>query len=102
MENTLDILHIERKGPLMNTPKRFHIYKLSKENMHMNDTYADTYNPIFNLITKYYKKYHTDPTPPTNTTASPLAHPHYSTQLKIHTTKNILSPPTSQPGTKIT
>jgi hypothetical protein len=83
MEDTLDILHIERKGPLMNTLERFHIYKLSKENMHMNNTYADTCNPIFNLITKYYKKHHTNPNPtlPTNTTVSPSTRPHHSTQL---------------------
>jgi hypothetical protein len=54
MKYTLDILHIERKGPLMNTLERFHIYKLSKENMHVKDTYGDMFNLIFNLITKYY------------------------------------------------
>jgi hypothetical protein len=60
IENTLDILHIEKKGPL----ERFHIYKLSQENMQPNDTYTDIHNPIFNLITKYYKEYHTNPNPP--------------------------------------
>jgi hypothetical protein len=73
IEDTLDILHIERKGPLMNTLEWFHIYKLSKENMHMNDTYADTYNPIFNLITNYYKNTTPTPTPPHFT------YQHYST-----------------------
>jgi hypothetical protein len=72
MEDTLDILHIERKGPLMNTLERFHVYKLSKENMHINDTFADMYNPIFNLITKYYKKYHTNPNP------TPPTYPYYA------------------------
>jgi hypothetical protein len=51
MEDTLDILHIERKGPLMNTLERFHIYKLSKENMHMNHTYGDMYNKQTNKQT---------------------------------------------------
>jgi hypothetical protein len=55
MEDTMDILHIERKDPLMNTLERFHVYNLSKENLQMNDTYADTYNPVFNLITNYHK-----------------------------------------------
>jgi hypothetical protein len=43
------------------------MYELSQENMHMNDTYADIHNSIFNLI-KYYKEYHSNPnpTPPTN------------------------------------
>jgi hypothetical protein len=53
------ILKKEKKGPLMNTLECFHIYNLSKDNLQMNDTYADTHNPIFNLIKEYY-------TPPTN------------------------------------
>jgi hypothetical protein len=54
IEDTLNILHLEKKGPLMNTLEQFHIYRLSKDNLHLNDTYTDTYNPIFNLITKHY------------------------------------------------
>jgi hypothetical protein len=42
MEETVDILDIERKGPLKNILERFHIYNLTKENLQMNDTYADT------------------------------------------------------------
>jgi hypothetical protein len=63
MKDTMDILHIERKGPLMNTLERFHIYNLSKENVHMNDTYADIYNPIFDLITNYHKISYQPPVP---------------------------------------
>jgi hypothetical protein len=44
IEDTLDILHIEKKGPLMNTLERFHIYKLSQENMQLNDTYTTPYS----------------------------------------------------------
>jgi hypothetical protein len=55
IEDTLSILHVEKKGPLMNTLEQFHIYRLNKDNLHLNDTYTDTYNPIFNLITKHYK-----------------------------------------------
>jgi hypothetical protein len=69
MEDTMDILHIERKGPLMNTLELFHIYNLRKENLQMNDTYADTHNPIFNLIKEHYN---TAP-PPTNPIV-PLTH----------------------------
>jgi hypothetical protein len=54
MEDTMDILHIERKGPLMNTLERFHINSLSKENLQINDTYADMHKPIFNLIKEHY------------------------------------------------
>jgi hypothetical protein len=54
----------------MNTLEQFHIHKLSKENMHVDDTYTDTHNPVFNFITKYCKEYHinTKSTPPTNST----------------------------------
>jgi hypothetical protein len=31
--DTIDILHFEKKGPLMKTSERFHIYNLSKENL---------------------------------------------------------------------
>jgi hypothetical protein len=55
LENTLNILHHEKKGPLMNTLKQFHIHRLKKDNLQLNDTYTDTYNPIFDLITTQYK-----------------------------------------------
>jgi hypothetical protein len=55
IEDTLSILYHEKKGPLMNALEQFHIYRLSKDNLHVNDTHTDTYNPIFNLTTKHYK-----------------------------------------------
>jgi hypothetical protein len=39
----------------MNTLEQFHIYKLSKNNLQLNDTYTDMHNPIFKLITTHYK-----------------------------------------------
>jgi hypothetical protein len=39
----------------MNSLEQFHIYRLRRDNLHLNDTYTDTYNPIYNLITEYYK-----------------------------------------------
>jgi hypothetical protein len=55
VENTLNILHREKKGPIMTTLGRFHIHKLTKDKLQLNDTYTDTYNPIFDLITTHYK-----------------------------------------------
>jgi hypothetical protein len=46
----MDILHIEKKGPLMNTLEQFHIYNLWKENLHINDIYTGIHNSIFNVI----------------------------------------------------
>jgi hypothetical protein len=48
--NTMQITKIERKGKHLNTLEKYHIYKISKEKIHMNDTYDDTYNPIFEVI----------------------------------------------------
>jgi hypothetical protein len=76
MQDTMDILHIERKGPLMNTLERFHIYSLSKENLQMHDTYTDMHNPIFNLIKEHYaiKNLILHPQP-TNPIATPTPSP---------------------------
>jgi hypothetical protein len=54
MEDKMDILHIEKKGPFMSTLERFSISSLSKDNLHVNDTYIDTYNPIFDLVENHY------------------------------------------------
>jgi hypothetical protein len=53
MEDTLNVLHFEKKGPQMNSLEQYYIYRLSKDNLQLNDTYTDTYNPIFKLITEY-------------------------------------------------
>jgi hypothetical protein len=52
----MDILHIERKDPMMNTWERYHIYNLCKENLHI-----DTHNPIFNVIRDHYKNSNAPP-----------------------------------------
>jgi replicative DNA helicase len=57
----MDILHFEKKGPLINTLEQFHIYSLWKENLHLNDIYTDIHNPIFNTIINHYKQ-HKKPT----------------------------------------
>jgi hypothetical protein len=44
IQETMDILHIEKKGPLMNTLEQFHIYNLWKEK-----------NVICSVIINHYK-----------------------------------------------
>jgi hypothetical protein len=46
----MEIIKIERKGKHLNTLERYHVYKISKEGIHMNDMHNETYNPIFELI----------------------------------------------------
>jgi hypothetical protein len=55
IQETRDILYIEKKGPLMKTLEQFHIYSLWKENLQPNDIYTDIHNPIFNVIINHYK-----------------------------------------------
>jgi hypothetical protein len=44
----------------MNTWERFHIHRLSRDGLQLNDTYADTHNPIFTLINSYSQEINTD------------------------------------------
>jgi hypothetical protein len=58
IENTMRTLQIQKKGQVMNTLERYHIYRITKDGRQMNDTYSETYNPIFNIINNYYTKLH--------------------------------------------
>jgi hypothetical protein len=37
--DTMDVIRMGRKGRHLNTLERYHIYKISRNNLHMNDTY---------------------------------------------------------------
>jgi hypothetical protein len=52
----MDVLHLNKKGQLMNTWERFHINKLSKNGLQLNDTHTDTHNPILKLVNNHSKK----------------------------------------------
>jgi hypothetical protein len=41
-------------GPLKNTWEQFHIHRLTKNNIQLNDAYTDRHNPIFDLIITHY------------------------------------------------
>jgi hypothetical protein len=47
--NTMKVIKIE-KGKHLNTLEKFYIYIMSKEGLQMNDTYINTFNPIFKVI----------------------------------------------------
>jgi hypothetical protein len=36
--DTMDIIRMRRKGRYLNTLEKYHIYKISRNNLHMNDT----------------------------------------------------------------
>jgi hypothetical protein len=54
IEDTLSVMNQVRKGPLMNAWERFHIHRLTKNNLQLNDAYTDTRNPIIDLLATQY------------------------------------------------
>jgi hypothetical protein len=50
IEDTMTVLHTINKGAHMNTSEKFHIYIITKQGMHLNYTFADMTNPIFNTL----------------------------------------------------
>jgi hypothetical protein len=46
----MKVLKTEKKRKHLNTLEKYHIYKVSKEGLQMNDTYIDTHSPIFEMI----------------------------------------------------
>jgi hypothetical protein len=47
---TVDVTRRGRKGRHLNILEKYHIYKLSRDNLHMNDIYIDIYNLIFQTL----------------------------------------------------
>jgi hypothetical protein len=52
----MDIITTGRKGKHLNTLERYYIYRTSRENVHMNNTYIDTHTPIFEELQEMDKK----------------------------------------------
>jgi hypothetical protein len=79
IDTTLKILRTEKKSRLLDTWERYHIYNLSKKSLHMNDTFANEYNPIFELIINNNKdnaiKNNTHPLPTSTVIANSLPPP---------------------------
>jgi hypothetical protein len=50
MENIMDIVHITRKGRMMNAIECFHIYNETKANNQINDRLTVRENAIFEAI----------------------------------------------------
>jgi hypothetical protein len=43
VQGPMDILHLKKKGQLLDTLKRFHMLDLNKWKLQMNDTFTDIY-----------------------------------------------------------
>jgi hypothetical protein len=62
----MHVIEMEKKGKHVNTLERYHIHKISKNKLHMNDTYIDTHNPIFKILQEIDTgEKHTPNPPPT-------------------------------------
>jgi hypothetical protein len=52
---TMKILHVEKKGQMLDTYGIFHIYEISKQNMQLNYNFAEIYNPIYDTTVTAYQ-----------------------------------------------
>jgi hypothetical protein len=50
MEETMKILHIEKKSQILNTYEMFYVYNIRKQNIQLNDTFAETHKRIYDTI----------------------------------------------------
>jgi hypothetical protein len=48
----MEILHVERKGKMLNALESYHIYRLAKQRLQMNEALIDNYNPIYDILIK--------------------------------------------------
>jgi hypothetical protein len=46
----MEIIKTQKKGIHLNTLEKYHIYKASKNGIHMNDAHTDVHNPIFEIL----------------------------------------------------
>jgi hypothetical protein len=52
--NTMKILHTEKKSQKLNAYEILYIYDASKQEVKLNETYAESYNPIYDAILTTY------------------------------------------------
>jgi hypothetical protein len=46
----MKVVKTQRKGKHLNRLEKYHIYKMSREGVHMNDAHVDIHNPIFEAL----------------------------------------------------
>jgi hypothetical protein len=81
--DTMEIIKAGRKGKHLNTLERYHIQKISKNNLQLNDANIDLSNPIFEALNKIYTG-HTKPNY-RNTTANTDITTEQITRMQHHT-----------------
>jgi hypothetical protein len=53
IQETVEVLHMKKKAKLLNAHERFHMYDLSRQKLHMTDTFTDIHNPTYKLSVLY-------------------------------------------------
>jgi hypothetical protein len=54
--DTMDVIRKGRKGKLLNTLEKYHIYKISNTNVHLNNTHNEMHNPTVQVIHEIYDR----------------------------------------------
>jgi hypothetical protein len=54
--DTMDVIRTGRKSRHLNTLERYHIYKICRNNLHMNETYIEAHNPILQTVHGLYNR----------------------------------------------
>jgi hypothetical protein len=52
----MEVKRTERKGRYLNTLERYHIYKISRNSLHMNDAHIEVHNSIFQMVHELYNR----------------------------------------------
>jgi hypothetical protein len=52
---TLTIIKTAKKGQYMNSLEKYHIQEAAKQIIYLNDSQTDYYNPISDVLSKYFK-----------------------------------------------
>jgi hypothetical protein len=55
--DTMDAIKTGMKFRHLNAFEKYHIYKISRDKLYMNDIYSDTYNPIFQTLHDLYDRW---------------------------------------------
>jgi hypothetical protein len=55
IQDTMQILHVRRKGPHLNTTEKFFIHKEAANNNHLNDEHTVANNRIFDTILQGFR-----------------------------------------------
>lgn len=54
--DSMDVIRTGRKGRRLNTLDKYHICEISRNSLHMNETYIEAHNLIFQTVRELYDR----------------------------------------------